>query len=96
MYNTYARPARDLRNNYADVVRMLKEHNQVLITNNGKGEAVLISAEDYAGYEEYLHKQYIIEELKKTQAEIDAGKAEWIPAEEVFAEARKIIERKKK
>jgi prevent-host-death family protein len=46
---------------------MVKEHNQVIITNKGKGEAVLIKIEDYAGYEEYLHQRYILEKLAESE-----------------------------
>jgi len=89
MYNTYARPARDLRNNYAEIIRMLKEHNQILITNNGKGEAVLISAEDYAGYEEYLHQRYILEKLKESEERAAMPGAKRYSAKEVLEESRK-------
>jgi prevent-host-death family protein len=88
MYNTYARPARDLRNNYAELMRMLKEHNQILITNNGKGEAVLINADDYAGYEEYLHQRYVIEKLKEAEEYAASPDALRLTAEEFFKRAR--------
>jgi len=56
---TQVRPSRDLRNNYADIVKLLKEHDHVIITNNGVGESVLIGYEDYEKYEEYLHRRFI-------------------------------------
>lgn len=68
MYSTYARPSRDLRSNYADIIRDLKEHNQILITNNGRGEAVLIGVDDYAAYEEFLHLRYIDKKLDEATA----------------------------
>ncbi|MCL2109430.1 MAG: type II toxin-antitoxin system prevent-host-death family antitoxin [Oscillospiraceae bacterium] len=91
MYNTYARPARDLRNNYADIMRMVREHNRVLITQDGKSEAVLINAEDYAEYEEFLHNRYIVSELKKTEERIAAGEVGWISADEFFERERKSL-----
>ncbi|MEG0395434.1 MAG: type II toxin-antitoxin system prevent-host-death family antitoxin, partial [Oscillospiraceae bacterium] len=42
MLQTFVRPSRDLRNNYAEIARLVKEHDQVIITNQGKGESVLI------------------------------------------------------
>lgn len=69
MYNTYARPSRDLRTHYADVIRDLEQHNQILITNNGRGEAVLIGVEDYAEYEEFLHLRYVREKLAQAEQE---------------------------
>jgi len=86
MYNTYVRPARDLRNNYADVIRMLNEHNQVIITNKGKGEAVLIKIEDYAGYEEYLHTRYIKEKIDEVEKQKASGEIKWYSWEEVMEE----------
>ena len=54
MMQTFVRPSRDLRNHYAELSEMLKDHNHVIITNHGRGESVLINIEDYAKYEEFL------------------------------------------
>ena len=59
MNNTHVRPSRDLRNHYAELSRLTKEHDHVIITNNGKGDTVLINFDDYASYEEFLHFKYI-------------------------------------
>jgi prevent-host-death family protein len=67
MPKTQVRPSRDLRNNYADVVRSLKEHDHIIITNNGVGESVLISIEDYAAYEDFLRRRFIYDELQKSK-----------------------------
>lgn len=53
MMQTFVRPSRDLRNHYAEISEMLKDHNHVIITNHGRGESVLINIEDYAKYEEF-------------------------------------------
>ena len=52
MMQTFVRPSRDLRNHYAEISEMLKDHDHVIITNHGRGESVLINIEDYAKYEE--------------------------------------------
>ena len=72
MMQTFVRPSRDLRNHYAEISDLVKNHNQVIITNNGKGDTVLINMEDYAQYEEFLHFRYVQEELckAKQQAEV--------------------------
>lgn len=88
MYNTIARPARELRNNYADIIRTLKEHNQILITNNGKGEAVLINAEDFADYEEYLHLRYVRDKLEEAEARAADPAVKWLTHKEFFEKAR--------
>ncbi len=48
MMQTFVRPSRDLRNHYAEISEMLKDHDHVIITNHGRGESVLINIEDYA------------------------------------------------
>jgi prevent-host-death family protein len=63
MYNTHVRAVRDLRNKYAEISKLVKNHDQVIITNNGKSEAVLISYSDYAKYEDFLHVKRKIEVL---------------------------------
>ena len=64
------RPSRDLRNHYAEISEMLKDHDHVIITNHGRGESVLINIEDHAKYEEFLHQRYVACALK-TQTAIE-------------------------
>ena len=47
MMQTFVRPSRDLRNHYAEISEMLRDHDHVIITNHGRGESVLINIEDY-------------------------------------------------
>ena len=63
----FVRPSRDLRNHYAEISEMLKDHDHVIITNHGRGESVLINIEDYAKYEEFLHQRYVAEALAKAR-----------------------------
>jgi len=85
MPKTLVRPSRDLRNHYADIVKSLKEHDHIIITNNGVGESVLIGYEDYASYDDYLHRRFIYSELQKSKFEADCPDAELLDATEVFA-----------
>ena len=91
MAKTQVRPARDLRNNYADVARMLKEHDHVVITNNGVGESVLIRFEDYAKYENFLHHQFIYDELQRSKAKMSDPNAVRHDADDVHAELEQIL-----
>lgn len=70
MLNTHVRPSRHLRNHYADTIKLLKQHDHVIITNNGVGEAVLIGIDDFAKYENFLHHRYIFEELQKSKEKV--------------------------
>ena len=92
MLSTHVRPSRDLRNNYAEMVKLLKQHDHIIITNNGVGESVLISIEDYAKYEEFLHRRFINEELKKAEAQTDDPNAVFHDVAEVFGEIKKRLE----
>jgi prevent-host-death family protein len=94
MLKTQIRPSRDLRNNYADVVKSLNQHDHVIITNNGVGESVLISIEEYAKYEEYLHRRFIFEELQKSKTEESSLTAEFRDAQEVFSRIEQRIMRR--
>ena len=80
MMQTFVRPSRDLRNHYAELSEMLKDHNHVIITNHGRGESVLINIEDYAKYEEFLHQRYVAEALAKAT---ELGYAEADPTADV-------------
>jgi prevent-host-death family protein len=59
MLKIHVRPVRDLRNHYRELAEIVKNNDQVIITNNGIGEAVLISIDEYALFEEYVHTRYV-------------------------------------
>ena len=84
MPRTQVRPSRELRNNYAEIVKLLKQHDHIIITNNGVGESVLINIEDYAKYEEFLHRRFIYEELQKSKIKANDSDAELHDAVDVF------------
>ena len=91
MLNVHVRPSRDLRNNYAELANIVKEHDQVIITNKGRGEAVLIGIEDYADYEEYLHKRYVSEALAEAEAAARKPDARRITHEDFWREIEKTL-----
>ena len=68
MFNAHVRPVRDLRNSYPELAEIVKNHDQVIITNNGRGESVLINIDEYAAFEEYVHKRYVAEKLAEAEA----------------------------
>ena len=85
MFNTHVRAVRDLRNNYPEVAKIVRERDHVIITNNGKSEAVLIPYEEFVKYEEYLHVRYVKEKLAEAEA-ISENPDEWIGIDELFSE----------
>ncbi len=85
MYNTYARPVRDLRNNYAAIAALANEGNQVIITNNGREEVTVIGMEEYRVYEAFLHQEYIRRELAKAKEKAKDPNTKWLSEEEFWA-----------
>ena len=88
MLKTHVRPSRDLRNHYSDVVKTLENHDHVIITNNGRGESVLISMEIYAEFEKFLHERYIYNELQKSKASLSDPTVKLTPHGDVMAQLR--------
>ena len=84
MMNTYARPVRDLRNNYAEVIRLANEGNQVIITQNGREAAVLIGTEAYKQYETFLHRQYINHELAAAKEKAKNPNTTWVSEDDFW------------
>jgi prevent-host-death family protein len=91
MFKTHVRPSRDLRDNYAELADAVKNHDQVVITNNGRGEAVLIGIEDYADYEEYLHKRYIREKLVEAETAAASTDVAWTGHDDFWREIEKLF-----
>ena len=85
MFNTHVKAVRDLRNNYPEVAQIVKNRDHVIITNNGKSEAVLIPYDEFVKYEEYLHVRYVKEKLAESEA-VSGNPDEWISVDEVFKE----------
>jgi len=88
MLNVHVRPSRDLRNNYPELAGIIKDHDHIIITNNGQGEAVLINIEDYAAYEEYLHIRYVNQKLDDAEAAELDPKTTWHSHEEFWRKVR--------
>ena len=89
MYNTHARSVRELRNNYPELARLANNHNQVIITNNGRAEAVLLGIEDFHAYEEFLHARHVAEMLKEAETQAAAPNTQWLTHDEVFVKLNK-------
>jgi prevent-host-death family protein len=86
MLNAYVRPSRDLRNNYSELERIVKDRDQVIITNNGKGEAVLIGIDEYAEFHEFSHRRYVKEKLAEAKEYAKRPDAVWLSENEFWSE----------
>jgi len=84
MLNTFARPVRDLRNNYNEIISLANEGNQVIITQNGREAAVVIGTEAFKEYEHFLHRLYIKQELAKAKEMAKDPNTKWISENEFW------------
>ena len=83
--NTYARPVRELRNDYNEIIELAQQGNQIIITKNGREAAVIIGTEAYKDFEVFLYRQQIKRELAKTKESTMSSNAEWIDENELWA-----------
>ena len=86
MSHIQVRPARDLRNKYPEISSLVKDHNPVIITNNGVGDTVLISMEKYAEFEDYMHHRHILAELAQAEEQAADPNTKWFTHDEVWDE----------
>jgi len=84
MLNTYARPVRDLRNNYKEIIDLANGGNQVIITQNGREAAVVIGTKAFKEYENFLHRQFIMHELEKSKKKAQEPNTKWLSEEEFW------------
>lgn len=92
MFHAHVRPVRELRNNYPELADIVKQKDHVIITNNGKSEAVLISFDEFRKYEEFLHHRYIDEKLAEAEKEAADPNTKWISHEDFWKEMREKYE----
>ena len=85
LHATQIRTSRDLRNNFADIQRLLEDHDQVVITNNGRGAAVVINYADYSAYEEYLREKHVLDRLDKALKSLDDPNVKLLSHDEVWS-----------
>jgi len=88
MFTTYVKPSSELRNRYAEISGLVNTNNQVIITNNGRADIVLINMDDYKKYEEFIHLRYIDEKLAEAEQAAADPDAVWYTHDEVFGRLR--------
>lgn len=100
------RPVSDLRNKYPEIEELvLKEDEAVYLTKNGYGSMVVLSIEKYAEMLDEIQTNKILEEkfgnidineiLLETEKQLDNPDIKHLTHEEVFQNARRIIDGKK-
>jgi prevent-host-death family protein len=86
MFAVHVKPAAEIGVHYAALVNALKEHDRIIITNEGKNEAVLIGMDDYAEYELYAHRRYVQQKLTEAETLAASSNAVWVSEDDFFAE----------
>ena len=86
MQSTYARPVRDLRNNYSEILDLANQGNQVIITRCGREAAVVIGAAQFRDYEAYVHKMHINSELTKATEQAQDPTTKWLMEDEFWTD----------
>ena len=89
--NTFARPVRDLRNNYNEIIALANAGNQIIITQNGQEAAVLIGTQAYRDFEVFLHRQHIKRELAKTKEKAKDPNTKWLSEDEFWEDFEKSL-----
>jgi len=89
MLKTQVRPSRDLRNNYADVMKTLEQHEYVVITNQGRGDSVLIDLDDFAKYQQALHNEGIFAALQESKEMLEDPNVVLVPHDDVMVQLRR-------
>ena len=84
MNNVHVKAVRDLRNNYPEISQILKNSDRVIITNNGKSEAVIIPFDEFERYEEYTHIRYVKQKLAEAES-IANDPENWAKIDELFS-----------
>ena len=91
MHKTHVRPVRDLRNKYAELDKIVNDHDHIIITNNGRGTSVLIGIEEYSTYEKFLHKQYIKQKLDEAEVSAKDPNTKWLNEDEFWSSIEKSL-----
>ena len=79
----HVKAAGDLLVNYSEISQLINNSDRVIITNDGKNEAVIIPFCEYERYEMYLHNSNIMQKLTEAELLADDPK-NWINLDEML------------
>lgn len=82
-------PLADVKNRLSEVIdRLEREHGRVVVTKHGRPAAVLLSVEDLESLEEtldILSNPALVEDIRRGEADVAAGRTELLSKEEAQA-----------
>ena len=83
MNNVHVKAVGDLLVNYSEIAQLINNNDRVIISNDGKNEAVIIPYCEYEQYELYLHNSIIMQKLAEAESIADDPK-NWINLDEML------------
>jgi prevent-host-death family protein len=86
MFEIHRRPSRDLRNNYPELARIVREHNDVVITNKGETDIVMVNPADWEEFKAYRYSQYVLKKIREVEA-VENDPATWMDEESFWKKA---------
>ena len=89
MFEIHQRPSRELRNKYPELAQLVRDHNDVVITNNGKVDLVLVNPADWEEFKEYRYHQYVLKKLREVEAVADSPDT-WLSEDSFWEKARSL------
>ena len=89
MFEIYQRPSRDLRNNYSEPAQIVRNQNDLIITNKGEIDLVLVNPADWEEFKAYRYNKYIIKKIKEVEAVTD-DPTTWLSEDEFWEKAKKL------
>jgi antitoxin YefM len=82
-------PLADVKNRLSEVIeRLEREHGRVVVTKHGRPAAVMLSVEDLESLEETLEilsDPKLLEEVRKGDRDVKAGRVERLSRDELLA-----------
>ena len=84
MFEIHHRPSRDLRNNYRQLAQLVRDHNDVVITNNGEIDVIMVNPADWKEFKQFRYNQYILKKLKEVEIVAD-DPSTWLSEEEFWS-----------
>ena len=89
MFEVHHRPSRDLRNKYSELAQLVHSHNDVVITNKGEVDLILVNPVDWEEFKKFRHNQYVLKKIREVEA-VANDPATWMSEEEFWQKAESI------
>lgn len=77
---THVAAVRDLRNNFADIKKLLKRGDKVIITDNGKEVFFLANYDELQDFEGFQNEQYHKRHLEIAKERLNNPDTKWLDA----------------